>query len=246
MQKNILCFLFVAIFSAVFLCTSALAVPTLQLDISDPDQTVTYNTVTETIVTYSRTSTLYALLSDKKLSYFDTSPSQGPYMSDPFYISAALVPVVENPATTYSFTIGGVTYDQGSPALTGTPAGLPQHDIFPADKYWEVSFQFATDQWVNEYNTQDNPGGFPSPLPMVQDKKILYYYAFGVDTTGLGADYTLHFDLYHLSNNPGHVDEFAPFSHDAATAVPEPATMLLFGTGLIGIAAIGRKKFRKK
>ena len=31
-----------------------------------------------------------------------------------------------------------------------------------------------------------------------------------------------------------------------ASPIPEPATMLLFGTGLIGVAAFGRKKLFKK
>jgi hypothetical protein len=80
---------------------------------------------------------------------------------------------------------------------------------------------------------------------------------FGLDTTGAGvitwnlsgidpsiAILGLEFQLNSFDFS---FDSFVDISNvqmeTAATPVPEPSTMILFGSGLLGLIGIGRKKF---
>jgi hypothetical protein len=78
---------------------------------------------------------------------------------------------------------------------------------------------------------------------------------FDITYTGLGSFSAYSFDFESAPNQDGfpvfkaaaHVQGIdGPEGSGKVAPIPEPATMLLFGTGLVGLAGLGRKKFFNK
>ena len=213
--------------------SSVFALPTLQLDISGG----MYDGSTETVVNTSNQFDLVALL--------NSSDYSGTY-----YISMAVTPQISISTDIGSFMFGTETYtisdmQYGTPPVDLADVGdLPSHSIFPT-YFYEYAFSFSGSKAL-AYNVQDNPGS------LVEDSDgTLYFESFFVDISGLNPNYGVHFDLYNeeFKKNNSSLG-FAPFSHDAEASyvtenVPEPATLSLFGMGLLALSGMGLIRRRK-
>jgi hypothetical protein len=221
---------------ALLACGAAQAYNPLQLYIDG----ATYDEASQTWVTTSNSFDLY-VIGNMELSDVMVSMALGDY-SD-----------TDDPNGMAGVSVNGSMYDSfsyGYPPIatvdTWDQSGdLAKHGIFPA---WYTEFNAGNFGLVGGVGDvqPDGDGNFYNPaddgyVTADNPNQLGEYKVFSIEVFGSTA---VHFDAY-TTDTDGNITYFAPFSHDAQTAIPEPATVILFGLGLSGVAAM-RSRRRKK
>lgn len=153
------------------------------------------------------------------------------------------------PGTNFGLQSFGFNTDLINPVSSGPPAGRTSEIIFsisgPAgwsfdyngnqDGYGNFEFDYSGTGSARKdplnFTIQYLPSG--SAVPISPDNFIV--------TNANGWNFAMHIAGF---TNYGQTTS-AFFADGTTTPVPEPGTMLLLGSGLIGLAGWGRKKFRK-
>ena len=133
-------------------------------------------------------------------------------------------------ADTYGFSLDGTPF-------MGDGSQLPPHGVFPTDFYEYFIGDFGTDETIFNYIPGEEFG----------DSGSGQIKAFDISVSGYSWVDIVAYDHVVKSVNKGKYKYvFTPFSHDgSSTPVPEPATVLLLGSGLAGLAGF-RRKIRKQ